>query len=284
MVVLIAVLFLFWAALAALLTAWSVWFQGFLYTEPSTGIIWRGPAAAGVITFWLLIWVVCDYRSVNVETGQGRYRTLFDFSSTEESDRYAELRVPITGGEDVYKLRQTGHEYRRNGDPKGTLLTTPEKIIAVEKNGDRSTFEPERDAQGKFLRRRGSEPLRYIDEKGRVMTEGNLGQITTFYFGVFVGNLLLNLLFFAALFLTMWLLIRFQWAHALGQAIVLWIALELVVVPTILSLAERVSKERAVTKTALLFPFPRGRGEEEGRLIATRPSPPAQWEPCGRHP
>jgi hypothetical protein len=258
MFILIVLLFLVWAVLAALLVAWSVWFQGYLYTQASTGLPWRGPAAAGIIVLPLLVWVVCDYRSITEPASQGRYRTLYEFSSSEDSKPFTELHVPHAKGEDVYKLRPgTGRpEYRLNGLPKGRLLPNrPDKIVVIE-NGEKHTFEPERDAQGNFKQRqpsswgisRQTEPLRYLDNDGRVMTEDNLGQVTTFRGGVLVGNLLLNFFLLAACFAALWPIVRFQWSHALLQAVVLWVVLELFVVPGILTRAEQVARERSVPR------------------------------------
>jgi hypothetical protein len=249
MLLLIVILFLFWAVLAGLLTAWSVWFQGYIYTEPAIGLTWRGPAAAGAISAVVLAWVVVDYRSVNGPTAVGRYRSLFEFTASEEIKPFPELHVPRPGGFDVYKLRPgTGRpEYRLSGLPSGRLLPDrPEKIIIPEGEGT-STFEPERDGQGNFKVRQG-EYLRYRDAKGRVMVESSLGQLTAFRGTTFFVNLLLNFLLLADLFLCGWLLLRFHWGIALLQAVILWLALLLFVLPPILSTAERVAQTRAVPK------------------------------------
>src|SRR5262249_60184146 len=89
----------------------------------------------------------------------------------------------------------------------------------------RSTFKAELDDKKNFQRRKSrsgaEEPLRYVDDKGRVMYEGELGRMDTFSAGLFITNLLVNVLFVAACFLSFWLLARFQWLHALGHAVVL---------------------------------------------------------------
>jgi len=215
---LIVILLIVWVVLAVLLTAWSMWFQGFLYTEPSTGLVWRAPAAASAIMATVFLWVIVDYRT------QGKYRPIWETTSTESSKSFAELRVPGESGKDeVYKLRPgTRNEYREGGLPSGKkLAATPPQVIVVEGEG-RAVFKPEVDAKGNYLRHktRGVEdPLRYVDEKGRVMREGEFGQLETFRTGTFIGNLFINLLFLAACFLSLWLLARFQWLHALLHAV-----------------------------------------------------------------
>jgi hypothetical protein len=244
---LIVILLIVWVVLAVLLTAWSMWFQGFLYTEPSTGLVWRAPAAASAIMATVFLWVIVDYRT------QGRYRPIWETSSTETSKSFPELRVPDSAGkEEVYKLRPgTRNEYLVGGVASGKKMpATPPQVIVVE-GEDRAVFKPETDAKGNYLRRktRGvEEPLRYVDDKGRVMREGELGRMETFRAGTFIGNLIINLIFLAACFLSLWLLARFQWLHALGHAVALALLMMLFVLPPVLSKAESVAQERAAPK------------------------------------
>jgi hypothetical protein len=65
-----------------------------------------------------------------------------------------------------------------------------------------------------------------------------------------VGNILLAIFFFLAWFLCLWLLLRYQWAHALGLAVIFWLVKELVVMPALLDRAEAVAAERAVARAA----------------------------------
>jgi hypothetical protein len=75
--------------------------------------------------------------------------------------------------------------------------------------------------------RESKEPLRYIDEKGRVMTEDSPGQLTSFRGGLFFGNVLLNAMLIAVLFVSLWLLLL------------------LFALPPILTRAEDVSRQRS---------------------------------------
>jgi hypothetical protein len=196
----------------------------------------------------VVIWVVLTYRA------PGRFRPLWESSSTEQVKQYDELRVMVTKGkDDVYRRRPGTSEYRLNGLPSGKPLpSTPPAIVVIEE-GQRYTFEPERDEKGNFKRRKGGggdEPLRYTDEKGRVMVEGSLGQLESFRGGVFFGNVLLNLAFVASAFVGLWLVLRFQWLHALGQAIVLCLLLMLFVMPQLLTRAEALTRSRATPSGA----------------------------------
>lgn len=252
MLTLILLLLLLWFVLTGLLAAWSIWFQGYIYTEATPGMTWRAPAAGSAVMLIVLVWIVSDYRD------PGRYRPLWEFSSVEDSKSFAELRVPTPRGEEVYKLRPgTRSDYRLNGQPGGKgLPSRPAQVIALDGN-DKAVFKPETDASGKFKQRTATrfgheskDPLRYIDEQGRVMLEGELGVLSRFRYGVFLGNVLLNLLLLGVLFVVLWLMLRFQWPHALGQAVVFWLVLLLFVLPPLLSRAEQTARDRAAAARA----------------------------------
>ena len=245
---LVLILLAVWVVLMLVLAAWTLFFQGYLYTEPVTDLYWRAPAAGTALMVVLCLWVVLDYRA------PGRYRGPTEFSPVEHREPYEELRVVTRGRKEpeVYKLRRSargGWEYRRDGRQ---LPSRPERVLVRE--GDQTyTFEPERDAAGNFKVRtppwyslsRQSEPLRYQDERGLVMLEGQFGQVSTFRTGALVLHLSLNLLHLAAWFLCVWLLLGFQWPHALGQAFVFWGVTTLFVLPPLLTRAEEVARQRA---------------------------------------
>jgi hypothetical protein len=239
-----------WVVLTVLVSAWTLWFQGYIYNEPTSGVSWRGPAAGAAVMVVVVVWFFLDYRDP-----PGRFKTLFESTSTVDSKPFPELRVPGKKGDDVYKLVPGGREYRLKGQPSGKVLPTrPERVVVVE-DGERYVFEPERDAKGNFkvrtqtssswLGSSATEELRYIDPKGRVMVESSLGQLSTFRGGRFVGGVFLNFFFLAVWFVVLWLLLRFQWAHALGQAFVFWGVMLLFVLPPALTRVETVAKERA---------------------------------------
>ena len=242
MLTLIVILLLTFGVLAALLTLWSAWIQNYWYTEVTSGLAWRAPAAAGGVMVVLLLWVVLAARS------PGSYRPLWEVTSSEDSKPFPELRIPKSGGEEVYKLRPgTRGEYRLNGLPGGKALPSrPPEVIVLE-DGQKVTFKAERDDKGNFKQREtrtmfgvtATSPLRYVDDRGRVMLEGELGIITNFRSGLLLANLLLNGLLLGVWFVVLWLVLRFQWWHALLQALVLWLALLLFVMPPILTIAER---------------------------------------------
>ena len=71
------------------------------------------------------------------------------------------------------------------------------------------------------------------------MLEGDLGEVSQFHWDWLFLNLFFNLFFFVLWFAGLWLLLRYQWSHAFGLALVFWVAMTLIVVPMILDYAEQ---------------------------------------------
>ncbi len=255
MLTLFLLVLVLFAVVAVLLSAWTLWFQAYIYSEPTTGIAWRGPAAGAAVTAFLIVWVVLDYRT------PGGWRTIFDSTSSTESKPFPELRVPKPGGGySTYKLSPTGRlDYRLDGKPPPAgkqMPSRPAEIVAVAPGGEESVFKPDRDQKGNFkvpttstwFGKAQTAPLRYTDPKGQVMLETSIGQVSTFHTGWVIGTFILNLLFLGVWFLSLWLLLNFQWPHALGQAVVFWGVMLLFVMPPVLTRAETVAKERAAAR------------------------------------
>jgi hypothetical protein len=229
---LILTLAVVWVVLTLVLAAWTLWFQGYIYNEPTPGILWRAPAAGTALVLALLVWVFFDYRA------PGLYRTLIEFSPYEDSE-YKQLQVVTKNRKETYQLRKNArgmNEYRNTNAGGPALPGRPDKVIVTE-DGQPYTFEPDK---GKS----GDSTLRYLDSRGMVMLEGQLGRVRTFHAGWLLGNLLLNFVQLLAWWLCLWLLLRFQWSHALGLAVVFWGVMILLVMPLVLTKAEEVAKSR----------------------------------------
>lgn len=238
---LILIVLLVWFVLAVLLAAWTLWFQGYIYSEPVEAIYWRAPAAGAALTVFLVLWLFCDYRSVNGPKEEGRYQPLHNVTS-REFERYEHLWIYRDGRKEHYEWN--GKQYQRKGGKP--LPARPDRIIVSHQaEGEEHLFEPERDANGNFKVEKDRALLyREKDNPSRYMEESALGQISIFHFGWLMGNLLLNFGFLAVWFVVMWLLLRFQWPHALGLAAAFWLVMLLFVLPPILTQTEKVRKER----------------------------------------
>ena len=247
MLSLILILLVVWLVLSGLLAAWTLWFQGYIYSEPAGELYWRAPAAGTALTAFVCLWVLLDYRSIQDRADEGRYQPLHNFSA-RETETFEYLWAPNADGRMESYVRQS-NQYVGKGGRK--LPSRPTKIlVSHDPNGEKRTFEPERDAKGNFKVEK-DQPLRYCDadNKSRYMEEGYLGVITIFHVSWLVMNLLLNFGFLAVWFLCLWLLLRFQWSHALGLAVVFWLVMVLIIMPMILKPAESVRKERLPPKT-----------------------------------
>jgi hypothetical protein len=237
------VLFALWLVLVIALAAWTIWFSGYLYSEPTGEIYWRAPAAGAAVLLALVVWVWTDYRS------QGRYQVFWYATEATGFDPYKEIRtVNADGIEEVYTFSKTANGKAQYKTQAGRPLTARPQQLIVQEGDEKVVYEPERDAKGNF-KPSGDGAVHYRDNRGRELVEGAFHQARAIpgqsrMFGVFV----LHLLLLIAWFLALWLLLRFQWPHALGQAVVLWGVMLLFVMPPLLSKAEEVAGERAVPK------------------------------------
>jgi hypothetical protein len=247
---LIVILLVVFAGLSLLLAAWTLFFQGYIYSEPVEAIYWRAPAAGAALTIYLLIWMVLDYRSIEKPSDEGRYRALQEFSSGE-TETYEKLAII---GQDRKTAQYTLSANKKYLNKAGrSMPERPLEIIATDKDGKDHLFKPPTDDKGNFKVEKG-QSLRYYEEGNpdRYMEESSIGRVTVYHSGWLVVELLLNVVFLVVWFLCMWLLLRFQWPHALGLAFVAWL-ISIFVLPMLLTQAEKVRKERlAPAQTAAL--------------------------------
>jgi hypothetical protein len=238
---LVLIVLVLFAVLSLLLAAWTLFFQGYIYSEPAEAIYWRAPAAGAALTFFLVIWIILDYRSVEKPSDEGRYRPLHELS-VRETQTYPKLTILNQDRKKVQYTRQGNNKYEREGGRR--MPERPLEIVATDKDGQEHVFKPPTDDKGNFKVEK-NQPLRYYEEgnPSRYMEEGFLGDITIPNYGWLVMGLLLNFVFLIVWFVCLWLLLRFQWSHALGQAFVAWL-ISLFVLPMLLTQAEKVRKER----------------------------------------
>jgi len=245
----VLILVLIWAALVVFLWAGSVWFQGYIYSEPSPQLPWSAPVAGTVMALFLAIWCAIDYRTPE------RYTDLFHFNPREDHEPFTELWA-VKGGSPIrYTLTKDSQGRADYRDQSGKPIPTHPDRIIVKEGGEEVIFEPERDANGNYKVRTESpfspwpsrqRALLYHDSRGREMSEVSLGQLSTYHWGVLFGCLFLNLFNFALWFSCLWLLLRFQWSHALGLAVIFWLISTLLIVPALLAKVETVAKAAAV--------------------------------------
>jgi hypothetical protein len=244
--VLLLTLLIFCVVLVVVLWAGSLWLQSWLYNEPAPNLFWGAPAAAGVMTLFLAVWCLLDYKSRDPSTPDPRFDSLFFFGPSQ-TKVYPLIRSVKNGQETVYQL--TNGEFHMMVFPYSKWTVSDE--IIVEESGQEDHFKPDRDAKGFYKREPynppwglgwlvgpgPARPLRYYDPRGRVMTEDAVGQVTTFRWGLFLVNLLLNLVHLALWFVCFWLLLRYQWPHALGLAFCLWLLMTVAIIHMLAAMA-----------------------------------------------
>jgi hypothetical protein len=293
---LLFVLLVTFLVLVVLLWVGTLWFQGYIYSEPAPQLSWRAPAAAGALTVLLCLWCYLAAR------GWGGEGTLFDFGATDskEFDRFTAVYgqvVPLTSEpvkpdiklndrlvlksphEVLYRRRRIDNLHFGYLDPDGKPFVhshSNEMLgqLRFKQDDQEMVFQPEielvKDKDGKEspkfkygkvtqLGVEQAQPLRYVEVggRGRVMTEDNLGRLGEFRWGPFLVNLLLNVLHLGVWFVCLWLLLRFQWSHALGLAFIFWLVMTLAVLPPILSSARAAAQLAPPPEKTALHPSDR---------------------------
>jgi hypothetical protein len=234
-------------ALAIFLWAGALFFQGYLYSEPASQLYWRAPAAGGVLALFLAFWCFLDYRH------PGRYNATW-FEPTANDDEVFNRFWSVKGNREIlYVGRKNAHGLLEYRDPAGNPWNRSdadgvvEAIIVEDKDGQRIRFNAELTEDKKFKTVPG-EPVRYVesDGRGRVMTETYVGTLPVSHWGTSLAKTLLTLIHLGLWFACLWLLLHFQWGHALGLAVVLWLTLSLTVLPIIFTKAEETAKQHAL--------------------------------------
>ncbi len=233
----VLILFVTALVLSVLLWAGALWLQGWLYESPGGDLYWRAPAVGVGLAVFYGLWMIVDCR-----TG-GHCGSMYKVS-VSTLKQYDQLQAVVKqngkdGPEETY--RKHGADYLLvgpDGRLTGTRLTeTPVKVII--KDGDTTmVFEPERDASKNFKREPGHD-LHYYDKSGRTLDEGDPGQVQQFHWDWLIWNVFFNVLHLGLWFAGLWLVLRFQWSHALGFAVCLWVVMTLFPLPMMLDYAEK---------------------------------------------
>jgi hypothetical protein len=229
---------------AGVLALGTLWLQGYLYTEPTTGLLWRAPAAGAAVGLIVAIWCFLNFLA------PGDYDPIWKFSPGRKTE-FDELQVVHGNEVKKYKKAKDAQGRLKYMDQLGHPPPEHSDEIVVQEEGREVHFKAERWTHGpdkdKFKISQG-QSLHYVDEHGRVMYENALGRIDTFRLGVLVLYLGLNVCHLLLWFLCLWLLLRFQWAHALGIAFVLWLVMTLPVMGFLLDKAAALGREQAKHK------------------------------------
>ncbi len=238
-------------ALAAFLGAGTLFFQGYIYSEPAENIQWRAPAAGLLLTLFYMFWSYLDYRN------PGSHNTIFEFSA-QDKEQFNKLWSVRNGKETLFELRKNSKgqpEFRdaagktwRRSDVDGIVET----IVVEGKNGEKIRFQADLTPDGKFSMESGN-IARYVETggKNRVMTDDYIGTLTIDRPGRVAANLFMNGLHLLVWFAALWLLLRFQWSHAFGFAIVFWVIMTLIIAPMLFKRAEDAGRSHGMGSAAI---------------------------------
>jgi hypothetical protein len=231
---LFVLLLLTWFVVTVLLAALTLLLQSSFYTEPVGQLQWRAPAAGGAIALFIVLWVIFDYNS------PGNYREVQKFSYVDYIE-FSELRFLDNDGKKYHVYARRGTKsWEHNGKGAELPAQPVRRIIAKRKDDPKEyAFVPPLDERQAPMAENGVFHYRNDDEHWE-MVSGQLGYVAVSHPGQLIGNLLLNVLHLAVWFVALWLLLHFQWGHALGLAVVFWLAMTFVALPGLLDSAEKV--------------------------------------------
>lgn len=243
MLTLLVILIVLGLGLAVLLFVGALFLQGYFYTQPADGLLWRAPAAAAGLTLFLFFWCWLIVRSPEATPQDIPYDTLFRFSPRVDvlKQQPKEIWAISRTGKKLYKLSRPEPNRFQYVDDRGKPWRKEGVTeIQIVDQGEKITFTVEPAQAGDFRY--------FVSDKGWVWREyedGPTGLPSSFRWGRFSMNLILNVGFFVLLFLALWPLVRFQLAHALGLAVALWLVFTLGVLPMVLTTAAQAAQRAA---------------------------------------
>jgi hypothetical protein len=261
-VVLLVFLFLvIGAALVVFFLVGTLFLQGYLYTEPAEQLSWRAPAAGAALMMFFGLLCVSEANIDPTRTPKRNplYPLIYspdeDMSPKEVQYLWAVRRVGRDKTEEVkYELKKYNigpmqrTEYVQAAAREKHWNSAGVEAILIEVDGQKDRFmAPKKTPEGSYRR--------FVDADGWSMAEydsGPTGKPERFRLDWFLGNLLLNLFHLGLWFACLWVLLRFQWPHALGLAVPLWLVVSLTVLPILLTQARSLAGPAPRQKTAAL--------------------------------
>jgi hypothetical protein len=242
------ILLLTFLVLSALLWGGTRLLQGMLYENVESDLLWRAPAAAAAITAYIGVWALFNYAAAEPGEKELPFGDLFSFTTEKVSEQ------PL---EDFWAERGTTKTRYKKKSIAGAVPrfeyrddTPQENLWTVSRTRDvQAIIVKEGDKEVRFKAVPGE--VRYVEEDGRrYLDEEGFGKIKTPRGGGSFVRVLLNVLHFTVWFVCLWLLLRFQWPHALGLAVACWLVMTFVV-PFILKQGVEAKGPRPTTTAAI---------------------------------
>ena len=232
--------------LMAVLWSGSMFFQSSWYTTPAGGIAWRAPLAAALITGFFSGWSLLNV-SEGTTTPSGAaqipYGVLWEFSprvdvvpepvpeivSKRRTSEPAVFKLVRNWARDVrYKNTDSGEIW----DPMGV------EYVEFSYEGQQFKFEPDKT--------RGDGYVVFVDaDTGYEMREyeiGTVGYVSSSHLAIYA---LLNVAHFAVWVFCIWLLLSFDFWHAVAIGAAMWLICTLTVLPILAEAATTAVAEQA---------------------------------------
>lgn len=214
-------LILVYLALAGVLWGICRFIQGVFYLEVPASLWWRALVGAGVIWFVALVWPLV-FNLADLGKWPLNFDDMFLFhDAAQTGTTYKELVVfDENNRPTTYRraIKANGQIEYRDSQGRG-LPITPPALTAVPETGEGRRFTIVKDADGYIDRSKGS--ALYQDGDGNQVLEASFytGAETTMNYAQFILTLFADVVFFTTWFLVLWLIMLFQWPHALLVAL-----------------------------------------------------------------
>jgi hypothetical protein len=250
---------LIWATLVVLLWGGTAFLQGYIYNEPASQLYWRAPLVAAFLTLWLAFWATREFRSYTEDHVASRYGAIFEFTNAEDRP-FTEFWVP-EGDKRIRYQKRTLPQANRPGRPEFIAEIPPYQPwsgtdeVILKEDGQDVLYKAQRDRKAKAVMGvavSDTQGVLYRSDRGKTITEAMIrnGKIESKRWGPLFTYFLLNVGFFVLWFVGLWLLLRFQWLHALGLAVVLWVIAIIFVVPPLVERVDKLAEQKSQQATA----------------------------------
>jgi hypothetical protein len=252
-VTLVLILIVVGLVLGVSLFVGGLFVQGYIYTEPSPALRWGAPVAAAVLFLFYSMWSLAVATSAPAQD-ESLYHIVWQFSPTVSQfpESVKDVWAVRKGGKkEHYVLKNAyvfkGHAraaYRSAETDRPWNDSGVEEIIIQPRDGPDIHYTAVADKD----RQRGSY-RQFISKDGWVISETESGPSdnpTKTRIGRVFVFLFLHAFHVVLWFVCLWVLMRFQWAHALSAAFVISIACALIVLPMLVGYALDVSRSRYV--------------------------------------
>ncbi len=242
---------LLFAVFSLLFFLGTAFIQSYTATQPTDGLAWRAPAAAGAMALFFTLWTVIVARG-DSEPGNIPYDTFFRFSPkvSLSPDPATKMWAVRQGGKRTEYIRAKDDigQWTYHDDRKKPWPSTDDVIaIEITHAGTKMHFDRIKSDDGYSNS--------YTSDQGWTMRAFSGGAPNgipeRFVWTRFLGVLLLNILHAAAWFACLWLLVQFRFNEALLFAFILWVAMTVVIVPMLLDEAAYVARARTTATQVL---------------------------------